>query len=182
MGILEELIRLINEYRPSLSDLPVYIIFGAIVTILLAAIFTRHRWIKFLPGLGLMIYGAYRGIEVWKVFAEPGTLEEAWQAILFFVTGIVSFTLAIILHLYISKRPKKKKAKKPQKKENPKKTKTTNNDVKKNVQSPKEKPVEKPIVNRAEQQTKETKSVDLEKDNFDKTQETKVINLKQKGE
>lgn len=111
MSTLEELITMIGQYMPSLSNLPIYIIVFTIITILLAVIFTRHRWIKFIPGLVSTIYGIYIGIDAWKYFAKDGALDQAWKSIIFVVSGIVSLCVALILHMYIAKNKSKKKKK-----------------------------------------------------------------------
>ena len=112
MSTLEELITMIGQYMPSLSNLPVYIIGFTIVTILLAVIFTGHRWIKFIPGLVSLIYGLYIGKDAWEYFARDGALEQAWKAIIYVVSGIVSICVAFILHMYIAKKKKNKKSSK----------------------------------------------------------------------
>ena len=111
MKTLEELINLTQNYMSSLSNLPVFIIIGAIITILLATIFTKNRWIKFIPGIIAMIVGISKGLRAWKYLAEDGMLDSAWMAIIFVVSGFVSFCLALILHMYIKKTPKSKKKK-----------------------------------------------------------------------
>lgn len=110
MGLLRELMEHVGD-----SKIIVYVSLAAIlITVIIHFIFRKYsKYIKYLPGLIMIVTGIIRLFTTFDVILEPEGLENLMFFITFVVSGFVGIFAALILGVY--EKPIKKRRKKDKK-------------------------------------------------------------------
>ncbi len=93
---------LIAQYKGDLSIFPTVIIIFVLATLLCFILFSKMKWLKYIPGLIGMTMGAVFAWDGIQAAVEPGGLETIWKGIYFFVAGCIALGTAWIIALLAS--------------------------------------------------------------------------------
>lgn len=107
------MIDLLDELLEHLSDsvIILYVSLAAVIlTVITHFIFRRHnRFIKYLPGIFIMIFGIYNLYTILDSLVENESLTELMSFITYVVSGFVGIFIALILGIYEKPRKRKKR-------------------------------------------------------------------------
>jgi hypothetical protein len=104
---MEELIRYLDNTKAL-----VYVSIASVgLTFITHFIFKKYRFVKYIPGIGIIGFGLYSLYQVMNLLTESKSIENLLLFLLCVVGGFVGLLFALIIGIY-NKPKRKKKSKK----------------------------------------------------------------------
>lgn len=116
-GYMDKIIHYQEELTPHMNNTKtlVYVSLAAIaLTLIMHLIFSKYRFVKYIPGLMFMLVGLYTFYQVIDKLTYGESLSSILLFIILFIGGVIGVFFALIIGIYT----KPKKFKKTKKKDN----------------------------------------------------------------